>query len=103
MHQRLHVQPRQFLATLQEIQLDHELKSHYFALELPYKLDYSLGRAPGREHIIDNEHPIPDVDRIAMHFEDVGAILQLVLDPLRRSRKLPGLSHRNKPRAQRIS
>ncbi len=38
-----------------------------------------------------------------MHLQDVGAILQLIFDPLRRSRKFSGLAHRNEPRAQRVS
>src|SRR5262249_3626929 len=58
--------------------------------------------AAGREQVVDDQHLLSLVDRVAVHLEAVGAVFERVAHADRRVRKLPDLAYGNEARADPI-
>src|SRR4029453_6991198 len=90
------------LATLEELELDEERQADALALQTLDQLDRALHRATGRQQVIDDEHLLPRLDRIAMDLERVGAVLQRVFDGDRLGRQLAELADRDQARVELV-
>src|SRR5437588_10994559 len=89
------VEAFEVLAAVECLDGDDEAKSFHRAAELLGQ-PHRCGRGPaGGEHVVDDQHVIPGLDRVAMDLEQVRPVLELVLDPLDLPRELPGLAHRD--------
>jgi len=102
-HERPDLVAGQFFAPAQEIQFDYEMQTHHLAPQLPYELGYGRRRSAGGEHIVDDQNAVPDLNRVAMDLERIGAVFELIFDALSRGRQLVGLPHRNEAGMQSVS
>ena len=60
-------------------EVDDEGGAHHIGLELAQELDRGLGRAAGRDQIVDQEHGIAGADRVLVDLDDVDAVFELVI------------------------
>src|SRR5512140_701643 len=54
-----------------------------------------LERPSRRQDVVDHQHAMPPLQRVAMHLESIRAVLEIVGDALDRVRKLSRFSYRN--------
>src|SRR5580693_5303925 len=93
---------RQFLAAFKEIQFNYESQSRYFSAEIFHQFRDRRGGAAGGEHIVDDQHMLTAPDGVDMHFQRVGSVFELVLDPLDRGGKFFGFADRYESGVQRV-
>src|SRR5829696_6157446 len=65
--------------------------------QLAQQPDRRLGRASGRDEIVDEDHPLARQERIAMDLHLVEAVFQRVADARDVARQLALLAHRDEP------
>ena len=97
---RKHLLVGQLGPAVQEKQLDEEREAMEFASKLLYELRRRGRRASRRQHVVDNEDPLPFVHGILVDFERVGAVFEIVgfLDRFRG--QLSGLADWNEAGAE---
>ena len=59
--------------------VDHERASDDFAADRRDQLERGLRRASGRDQVVDEQHAFATRDRVAVHLEAVGPVLELVV------------------------
>ena len=70
--------------------------------QLLHELHRRARRAAGRQQVVHDQHPLPGGDRVAVHLEAVGAVLQRIAGADRCRRQLSELAHRHEPGAEAI-
>jgi hypothetical protein len=88
---RVNVLARQLLPAREELELDEEREAGHLAAEPFDQAHHGRGGAAGREHVVDDEHPLSRLDRVTMDLQQVGAVLELVLLALDLPRSFPAL------------
>ena len=72
--------PRQLAAAVQDASSISTATPTHVAAELPDQIDRRARRAAGREQVVDDQDLLALLDRIAVHLEAVGSVLQVVAD-----------------------
>src|SRR5262245_42566548 len=90
--QREHVVPFQAFPAFEKRQLEQARQADYLAAELLDEVDRRLRGAPGREHVVVNEHSLTQLDRVGVDLELVEAVLERVLGRNGTPRQLAGLA-----------
>jgi hypothetical protein len=93
----VNIVPGELVPAVEEGQLDHERKADHLRAEPFDQPDDSRSGAAGSEHVIDDEHLLSRHERVPVHLEQVGAVLELVLLALDLPRQLPGRAHGDEP------
>lgn len=90
------IELREFLATLQEVELNGEGEAGDVSPQLLHQLYGRLHRAPSSQKIVHQDNVLTRLDGVKMNFEGVRPILQIVGNAGRRRRKFPWLSYGDK-------
>src|SRR5258705_11566625 len=101
--QRPNIISGELFSTWQEFQLHQEDEADNFSTQLLDEIDNSARRAACRQQIIGNDHTMPSTYSIAVYFECVLTIFEIVGDRRALGRKFARLSHRHKPGVEVIS
>ena len=67
-----------------------------------HQIDRRTRGAARGEQVVDDQHALPGLDRVPVHLEAVGAVLELVARPDGCRRQFPELPHRHEPGAEPI-
>src|SRR3954467_5408308 len=70
--------PRQLGPAAELDQLDQHRDPGDAAATLLHEIDRRLGRAAGREQVVDDEPPLPGGNRVVVHLEAVAAVFEVV-------------------------
>ena len=93
----------QVLAPVEEAQLDDETPSRP---PRPPRLSTRCAVASavpaGGQHVVHDQHPLPRLDRVPVHLQGVGAVLQGVLPLDAHRRELPLLAHGHEAGPQEV-
>ena len=73
------------------------------AARLLDQCDLGLGSPSGSQQVVVDQHPLAGLDRVDVHLEDVGAVLQFVLAAATLQGSFPGLRAAAKPTPRAIS
>src|SRR5690606_30203183 len=93
-HQRVYREGGKALAAAEEGELKDERGGHDAAAELLEELRRGERGPAGGEHVVDEEDPLPGLDRVHVRLERVGPVLERVVDAARLERELARLAHR---------
>ena len=96
-NQRVRAVSVEALAAVQERELDDENAAGNYGVALGYEVCTRSQGAARCEQIIDENHSLARLDCVDVHLYRIRSVLERVLDPVGRVRKLSGLTDRNKP------
>src|SRR5262249_14600896 len=100
--EREHLCIGKLLAAIEEVELHHESHARDFGAQGFRQLDAGVSRAASGQQVVDNDHPLPRLDRIFVNLQRVDAILQLVTPFHRLGREFVGLADRNEAGIQAV-
>src|ERR671918_1240496 len=102
LHEREDVVAGELLATLQELQLDHEREADHRAAELLDQVDLGPGGAPRGQEVVVDKHARSALDRVGVQLERIEAVLERVLGADRAPGKLAWLAGRHEAAAEPV-
>src|SRR2546426_4266446 len=70
----------ELFAPFERGQLHQKAQPHNPPAELANQIDRRSGCPAGREQVVDDEHPLAHGDRVPVHRQRVGTVLQIILD-----------------------
>src|SRR5260221_6090896 len=93
---------RELRAPVQSDQLNQHRDGVDVSAELADEIDGCARGASGGEQVVDDQDLLSLLDRVAVHFETVGPVFQIVADADLRGRELADLAYGDEARADAI-
>src|ERR1700733_1312712 len=87
---------------MEKTQLDNATKTNRYCAQLFDQPAGGRGRTPGCEHVVQDQHPLAWLERIGVHLEGVGTVLQLVSYRKHLERQLACFAYRHEARTEAV-